>query len=444
MKYVVIGGDAAGMSAAMQIIRNDKQAEVITLEKGPIYSYAQCGLPYIIGGHISSTDDLIARKRETFQDKYGIDARIHHEVTNVDPNTKTVYGQRCDVNEPFDITYDKLLIATGADPLLPNWEGRELNGIHTIKTIPGLHSLIDDIGTSKKEVAIIGGGYIGLEMAENFHDAGHHVKIIEQGSQLAGVFDADMAELIHHKAKEKDIELYLNESVQAFRGTEKVQEVVTDKRSIRVDIVIVAVGVKPNTKLVEQTGIHLSSNGAIIVNAQMETNTKDIYAAGDCATQFHRIKQKNDYIPLGTHANKQGRTAGLMMAGIHRTFQGVVGTAIMKFFDATLARTGISEKEAEVLRIPYHTVKAELPHIASYYPTPEKMQVKIIYEAETNRLLGGQIIGKSGVDKRIDVLATALYHHMTIQDLEDLDLAYAPPYNMVWDPIQQTARRREH
>ncbi|UOE93960.1 FAD-dependent oxidoreductase [Alkalihalobacillus sp. LMS39] len=444
MKYVVIGGDAAGMSAAMQIIRNDKQAEVITLEKGSIYSYAQCGLPYIIGGHIPSTDDLIARKRETFQEKYGIDARIYHEVTKIDPKTKTVYGQKRDSNVPFDIQYDKLLIATGAEPLLPKWEGSKLNGIHTIKTIPDLHSLIEDIGTSKKEVAIIGGGYIGLEMAENFHDAGHHVTIIEQAPQLATVFDADMAEHIHNKAKEKNITLYLNESVQAFTGEETVHEVITDKRSIRAEIVIVAVGVKPNTQLVEQTGIHLSSNGAIIVNAQMETNIKDIYAAGDCATQYHRIKQKNDYIPLGTHANKQGRIAGLTMAGVHRTFQGVVGTAIIKFFDLTLARTGISEKEAEALRFPYHTIKAELPHIAAYYPTPEPMQVKLMYEAETNQLLGGQIIGKLGVDKRIDVLATALYHHMTIQDLEDLDLAYAPPYNMVWDPIQQTARRREH
>ncbi|MFC0471695.1 FAD-dependent oxidoreductase [Halalkalibacter kiskunsagensis] len=438
MKYVIIGGDAAGMSAAMQIVRGDESAEVKTLERGEVYSYAQCGLPYVAGGVIDSFDSLIARSVDTFRDKYGIDARINHEVKAVDVEKKLVSG------DDFEVHYDKLLIATGASPVVPPWDGADLQGIHSVKTIPDTKALVEDLdGVS--QIAVIGGGYIGLEMAENFVELGKEVTIIERGDHLAGIFDKDISEKIGEEARKHGVTLRLNESVESFEAGKsgRVQQIVTDKGRLDADLVVVAIGVKPNTGFLDGTGIHLHENGAIKVSRFMETNIRDVYAAGDCATQYHRMKERDDYIPLGTHANKQGRLAGRAMIGSPRPFQGIVGTSIIKFFDLTLARTGLSEAEIESQGYPFKTITASIPHIAGYYPEPKKMDIRLSYHAESEVLLGGQIIGEAGVDKRIDVLATALYHKMRISELEDLDLAYAPPYNGVWDPIQQVARRKE-
>ncbi|WEG16799.1 FAD-dependent oxidoreductase [Alkalihalophilus pseudofirmus] len=437
MKYVIIGGDAAGMSAAMQIVRRNKDADVTTLEMGEYYSYAQCGLPYAVGGLVKGgLDDLVARDVETFRSKYGIDARVNHEVTHVDTEKKLVSGK------DFSVPYEKLLIATGASPIVPDWDGADLDGIHTVKTIPDTEAVIKDMHNDTHHIAVIGGGYIGLEMAENFVEQGKKVTMIERGPQLAKIFDQEMANLIHEEAEKHGVKLLFNEEVKGFKGDSRVEEIVTDKQSFKVDMVIVAIGVKPNTHFLEDCGVHLHANGAIQVNGYMETNIPDVYAAGDCATQYHRIKEHDDFIPLGTHANKQGRIAGLNMAGASRTFKGIVGTSIMKFFSLTLGRTGLSLREAEELRIPTEIVDAEIPHHATYYPGSEILTIRLMYQRHTEQLLGAQIIGKEGVDKRIDVLATALYHKMTMEDLENLDLAYAPPYNGVWDPVQQASRRR--
>ncbi|WP_078429688.1 FAD-dependent oxidoreductase [Alkalihalobacterium alkalinitrilicum] len=442
MKYVIIGGDAAGMSAAMQIVRNGDNPTIITLEKGGYYSYAQCGLPYVVGGHISSTDKLIARDVETFREKYHIDARTFHEVDEIDPQEKTVSGIDLKNNERFTVNYDKLLIATGAEPVMPSWDGTHLKGIHTIKTIPDIQQLQEQLTNRVKKATIIGGGYIGLEMAENLVDVGLEVTIVEQQSQLATIFDEDMATYIHEEAGKQGVQLLLNESVQAFEGTDRVEKVITDKQQLETDLVIVAVGASPNTRFLKKTNLHFHPNGAIIVDPYMKTNVEDIWAAGDCATQYHRVKEKNDYIPLGTHANKQGQIAGLNMTGKARAFKGVTGTSILKFFDLTLARTGMNESEAKDLQLQYDTIIGKTLHIAGYYPKPKPLHIKMMYEQKTNQLLGAQIIGEEGADKRIDVLSVALYHKMTIDELEDLDLAYAPPYNGVWDPIQQLVRRK--
>ncbi|MFV8826309.1 FAD-dependent oxidoreductase [Alkalihalobacterium sp. APHAB7] len=443
MKYVIIGGDAAGMSAAMQIVRNEDNPTITTLERGGYYSYAQCGLPYVVGGHIPSTEKLIARDVETFREKYKIDARTYHEVNQIDTNEKTVSGFNLKNNERFTIEYDKLLIATGADPVIPNWKGRDLKGIHTIKTIPDIKDLQENLSQHVKKATIIGGGYIGLEMAENLVDIGLEVAIIEQQNQLATIFDEDMANLIHDEAKKHGVHLYLNESVQSFEGADGVvQKINTNQQQIDTDLVIIAVGARPNTGFLKDTDLHFFANGAIIVDAYMKTNLEDVWAAGDCATQFHRVKQKNDHIPLGTHANKQGRVAGLNMVGIPRLFKGVTGTSILKFFDLTLARTGLNETEVQQLGLKYEIISGETLHIAGYYPDPKRLQLKMIYDKATTRLLGAQVIGEEGVDKRIDVLSVALHHNMTVAELEDLDLAYAPPYNGVWDPIQQLIRRQ--
>lgn len=442
MKYVIIGGDAAGMSAAMEIVRRDKQAEVTTLDKGHIYSYGQCGLPYVIDGRIPSTDNVIARSVETFRTKYGIDARTGHNVTNINSEAKTVSGVVLEKDETFHIPYDRLLIATGANPIFPDFEGSDLAGIHTLKTIPDTKAILNDLNDSVKQVTIIGGGYIGLEMAESLAELGKKVRIIQLGNQLANIFDQDMAELIHEEARQNGVELIFNEEVKGFNGEGHVQTVVTDRGEYETDFVLAAIGVQPNTNFLDGTGMHMTPKGAILVNPYMETSLENVYAAGDCASHFHRIKQKDDYIPLGTTANKQGRIAGMNMAGGANTFKGIVGASVVKFFHLTLGRTGLSEKEAETLGFDYETHKQKAKDIAGYYPGNQEMQLKFIYEKTTQKLYGAQIIGGNGVDKRIDVFATALYHEMTLNDLLDLDLAYAPPYNGVWDPIQQIAKRK--
>ncbi|MBN8208635.1 CoA-disulfide reductase [Bacillus sp. NTK071] len=444
MKVVIIGGDAAGMSAAMQIVRNDENAEVVTLEKGNIYSYGQCGLPYVISGKIESSEKLIARTVDTFRNKYGIDARVYHEVTEVDTDNKVVKGTNLKTGEAFTENFDKLLIATGVSPVKPGWDGIDLDGIHTLKTIPDAEKVIMDLDDSINKVAVIGGGYIGLEMAEAFRELGKEVRIIELGPQLASIFDEDMAEFIHEEAERNNVSVHTNEGVQSFKGDTRVKKVVTDKGEYEADLVLVSVGVKPNTGFLKDCGLHMTENGAIQVNRYMETSMENIYAAGDCATHYHRVKERDDFVPLGTTANKQGRIAGLNIIGQPNTFKGIVGSSVIKFFELTLGRTGLSTKEAEELNLPYANCSTEATDIAGYYPEARELRVKIVYRDDNERILGGQFIGKYGVDKRVDVLATALYHNMSLHDIEDLDLSYAPPYNSVWDPLQQAARRAQH
>ncbi|GAF12782.1 pyridine nucleotide-disulfide oxidoreductase [Bacillus sp. JCM 19046] len=438
MRYVIIGGDAAGMSAAMQLVRKDNQADITVLEKGEHYSYAQCGLPYWIGGEIDSEEKLVARTADTYRTKYGIDARTNHEVTSVDVSKKIVYGDQ------FEVPYDKLLVASGARPFIPDWKNPDLKGIYTLKTIPDAKRILSEITGQKRNITIIGGGSIGLEIAENVCKDGHQVRILERSARLAMNFDKEMTDHIHEKAIEKGVQLDLNHDIIGFNGDDNgnVTSIETNLSVCETDLVIVAVGVRPNTQFLEGTGIHFDQNGAVRVNRYMETNIDCIYAAGDCATQYNRMIQKDTYAPLGTHANKQGRIAGLNMSGNPRAFKGIVGTQIYKFFELTLARTGLSSREIEEMGFPYKCVQAKLPHVAAYYPTHEPLVIRLQYHAESGAVLGGQFIGTKGVDKRCDVLATALYHGMTMLELEDLDLGYSPPFNSVWDPLQQTARRR--
>ncbi|MBR7553082.1 CoA-disulfide reductase [Allobacillus sp. GCM10007491] len=441
MKYVIIGGVAAGMSAAMEIYRTDETAEITVLERGEDYSYGQCGLPYVIDGVIPELEDVVARRVGTFREKYGMDARTKTEVTNINAKDQIVYGIDLKTGEGFEVPYDKLLIATGSDPIVPDWEGTDLDGIHTLKTLTDTEGIMKDLDESIKHVTIVGGGYIGLEMAESFKTLGKEVTLIQRGKQVAPIFDSDMAELIHEEADRKNIDLKLGESVVGFSGDERVNTVKTDKNEYSTDLVLLAIGVLANTQFLQGTGIHLNPRGAVLVNPYMQTSLKNIYAAGDCATDFHRVKQVNDHIPLGTTSNKQGRIAGANMAGNPLQFKGILGTSIIKFFDLTLGRTGLSEREAKQLNFPYEVQTTKANSHAGYYPGGETLHLKLIYHRDSRKLLGGQIIGKKGVDKRLDVLAMALHHEMTVHDLVDVDLSYAPPYNGVWDPLQQMGRK---
>ncbi|WP_416147783.1 FAD-dependent oxidoreductase [Salipaludibacillus sp. HK11] len=442
MNVVIIGGDAAGMSAAMQVVRAEPDWNVTVLEMGAVYSYAQCGLPYYIGGIVRDSDSLIARERGVFEEKFGIDARIYHKVEELDAENRVVRGRVLDgSDDTFSVKYDKLLIASGASPVMPPFEGRDLAGIHVLKTIPDAERIVADMKEDVLNVTVVGGGYIGLEVAENLAMQGKKVRIIDLADRLGLVYDAEVSEYIQDEAIANGIELVLGESVRSFEGDSRVEVVRTDKGEYEADMVVVAVGVEPNSAFVEKSGIHLHESGAILVNPFMETNVKHIYAAGDCATQYHRIKEHADYIPLGTHANKQGRVAGVNISGGSKTFKGMVGTSIVKFFDLTIGKTGLSVKEAEDLRLDYEVIGYETAPFAGYYPGADVMYIRMIKDKVSDRLLGVQAVGKTGVDKRIDVAATALYHQMTTEDMENLDISYAPPFNSVWDPLQQGARR---
>lgn len=441
MKYVIIGGDAAGMSAAMQIFKYDAKAKITIIEKGEVYSYAQCGIPYVISGDVKSKKELIARDVTIYREKFGMTALVNHEVQQIDVPNKTIIGINNRSSEQFKIEYDKLLIASGANPNIPNWDGVQFPNVHTLKNFTHMEEIMNQLNNDIKNITIIGGGYIGLEMAESFRKLDKNVKIINRSKFVGNIFDTDMAKHIHEEAEKQGVNIVTNESTKKIIGDKKAQYVVTDKGKHKTDLVLISIGISPNNSFLNDTKVKLTKRNAIIVNKWMETNVKDIYAAGDCATQYHRIKQLNDHIPLGTHANKQGRIAGMNMVGEKRQFKGIVGSTILRFFDLALGKTGLSETETKKLNIPYETIVMEGNHIANYYPGAKTLHIKMLYNSETKQLLGAQVIGEEGVDKRIDVLAVALYNEMKMEQLEDLDLSYAPPFNGVWDPIQRAARQ---
>lgn len=442
MKYVIIGGDAAGMSAAMEIYRHDEEARITTLEKGEHYSYGQCGLPYVLDGTVKQAEDVVHKTAAQFREKYAIDARTGHCVTKVDAIERKVYGYKTDGSGNFEVNYDRLIVATGAEPK------RALDddvytkaGIYHFKTIPQTKALKDML-QNVQQVTLIGGGYIALELAETLTQAGKDVRIILRGAQVASFLEYEFAEKIHDELRAHGVEIVFNEKLLGYEGDEKVTGVRTDKASYATDIVVEAVGVQPNTAFLKDSGIYTLKNGAILVNPHMETSMQYVYAAGDCASHYHNVKSKNDYLPLGTTANKQGRIAGLNMAGIPEEFRGIVGTSILKCFDLQIAKTGLNELEVESLGYQYETHTYEAGNHASYYPNVENIYMKMIWRKRTQELLGIQMIGKEGIDKRIDVFATALHQRMKLHDLIDLDLSYAPPFNSVWDPIQQLAKRQ--
>ena len=440
MKYVIIGGDAAGMSAAMQIMKYDPSAHITIVEKGNVYSYGQCGLPYVIGGVVKDEQQLIARDVDVYRNKFGMDAKVGHEITELDTVAKNVIGKDMSKGTDFVIPYDRLLIATGADPFVPKWSGGELKGIHTLKTIPDALKIQQEIDRVQ-DVTIVGGGYIALEMAENFHRLGKTVRLLIRSDQIMRSLDKGISEKIESEANKYGIEIAYEEEIETIIGEQRVERIQTNKRTFSTDLILVATGIRPNTKFLKNTNIKTMENGAIYVNKCLKTNVPDVYAAGDCATQYHRLKKQTDYVALGTQANKQGRIAGMNMANKHREYRGMVGTSILKFMEIAIGKSGLSEAEAEKLSIPYDSVMMDVANIASYYPGVKELSIKINYRTDNGLLLGGQLIGEAGVDKRIDVIATALFNQMTVRDLEDLDLSYAPPYNGVYDPIQQVARK---
>ncbi len=435
MKTIVIGGVAAGMSAASKIKRVDEEAEVVVYEKGLFLSYGACGLPYYVAGINNDYTKMIARTRERFE-KSGIRTHLRHEVVKIVPEKKEIIVKDLDSEREFIDSYDKLMIATGTIPVVPEIKGKYLNGVYMLKTLEDglvLREAMDKQGV--KNVVIIGGGYIGIEVAETLKEVGKNVTVIQSAPKILRPFDDELIDIVTKHIIEKGINLNLNEKIEEILGDDKVEEVRTNKGVYKADLVILSIGVRPATDFLKDSGIALAKNGAIIIDREMRTNIEDIYSAGDCAEVYNKIKEENTFTPLGTTANKCGRIAGENITGKHNKYVGTLGSAAIKILDYELGRTGLSESEAKALALDYKTVFVKAYDHPMYYPNSTPIWIKLIYEKESYRILGAQAIGNKGAVMRIDMFAIAIHNNMTTMDLGMADLCYAPPFSGVWDAV---------
>lgn len=438
-RLVVIGGDAAGMSAAMQARRRQPYLEIVALEKGTWTSYSACGIPYLVGGAVGSLHDLVARTPQEFREQHRIDVRLQHEVVGIDPGARRLEVRDLLHRRTIQLGYDQLHVATGARPTRPDLPGIDSGHVRGVQTLDDARGLLDLARTSHcKSVAVVGGGYIGLEMAEAFVRWGASVTVIEGGDQLMRTLDADMAERLLDPMRGLGIDVRLSNEVIAFESDHVALE---DGSSVPADLVVLGLGVTPNSELAADAGVATGTRGALAVDRRQRTNLDGVYAAGDCCESWHLVSGRTVHVALGTVANKQGRVAGINLGGGYATFPGVVGTAITKVCDIEVARTGLTEREAEASALQAVAATVESTTRARYLPDTQPMVVKLVAEKGTGRLLGGQIVGGIGAAKRIDTLATALHARMRLEEIIDLDLAYAPPFSGVWDPIAMAARR---
>ncbi len=437
-RLVVVGGVAAGMSAASRARRRDPDMEIKVFEKSGYVSYGACGLPYFIAGLIDDHHNLITYTPDFFWQQRRIEVHTRCEVTEIDLDAQQVtVWDHVEAREE-KVSFDVLVLATGGSPVKPPLENVDLENVFTLRTVEDGMAIREHARSGQSRRAVIfGAGYVGLEMAEAFSRLGLQVTVIEKMSWVLGSVDQEISQLVEQELEKNRVELIKNEEVQGFEddGSGRVCRVVTSKGVIETDMVLLAVGVEPNVALARQAGIALGRTGAIKVNEYMATSHALVWAAGDCAETYFRVLDEYDYIPFGTTANKQGRVAGENAAGGRSVFPGVVGTSTLKVFDLTVASTGINEKRAEELGIPYVTSFIRSLSRASYYPGVQPIFVKMVADARNGRLLGAQMAGYEGIAKRIDVLATALHNSMTVEEISKLDLSYAPPFAPVWDPI---------
>jgi NADPH-dependent 2,4-dienoyl-CoA reductase/sulfur reductase-like enzyme/rhodanese-related sulfurtransferase len=437
IKLVIVGGVAGGATAAARARRLNEQAEIIMFERGEHISFANCGLPYYIGQVIKERDDLLVTTVEALRDRYNIDVRIFSEVTCIDRKHKQVSVKNLQTAESYQETYDKLILSPGAKPIKPNLEGINLNTVFSVRNIPDTDRIKAYIDNKKPESAVVvGGGYIGLEMAENLVERGVKTIILEMLDQVMATVDYEMAVLIHEHLKEKGVVLELENSVKAFSKKGNRTIVSTSKGyDIECDLAILSIGVKPENKLASEAGLEIGDRGGIKVDASMRTSDPDIFAVGDAVEIKDYVTGLPAIIALAGPANKQGRIAADNSMGRNSSYNGSLGTAIVKVFDMSMASTGASEKILKRNNIPYLISYTHSDSHAGYYPGAEKLSVKLIFSPDDGKVLGTQIVGKEGVDKRIDVIATAIRGGMTVFDLEELELAYAPPYSSAKDPV---------
>lgn len=435
MKVIAIGGVALSMSAVSKLKRLNNKIDIVVYEKGEVLSYGACGMPYYISDEIKDANKLVARSKEQFGD-LGIEVKVKHEVIKVHDRSKEVEILNLETNEVFLDSYDKLIIGTGASAIVPPWKNVDLKNIFKLSVYEDSIDIKKEIDKGNiKKVTVIGAGFIGLEMVEAFLTRGLDVTLIQLDPQILSIFDAELTIPIEEHLKSKGVHLLLEEKVIGFEGNNSVSKVITDKGEYATDLVLVSIGVKPNTKFLESSNIKLSKNKAVEVNQFMETNILNVYSGGDCAMIYNLALKENSYLPMGSNANKQGRVIAENISGNRFKFNGVLGTIVIKIVDMEAAMTGINEKTAIAKNIKHKTVTITGKNHAGYYPNPQPITIKVIYEPNTFRILGAEMVGYKDTALRINVFAVAIQNEMTTQDLGYLDLAYAPPFAGVWDVI---------
>ena len=437
MKVVIVGGVAGGASAAARIRRLDEKAQIVVFERTGFISYANCGLPYYIGRVITNEEDLTLQTPESFWDRFRVDMRIRHEVVSINTDRKTVTVHGLDTGKTYEESYDKLLLSPGAKPIHPSIPGADSKNIYTLRTVEdtvNIHKFVE--ANQPKRAAVIGGGFIGMETAENLAHLGLEVTLVQRSAHLLPPLDFDMACMLHIEMKKHGVTLMLNtEVIEIEEKDDQLSLKTSDDREIKADMVLFAIGVLPETALAKNAGLALGIKGSIVVNDRMETSVPDIYAVGDAVEVKHFVTENKAVIALAGPANKQGRVAADNICGGNSKFSGSQGSSIIKVFDMTAASTGINEATAKAADLDYERVVLSPASHAGYYPGGKVMTMKVLYEKETLKILGAQIVGYDGVDKRIDVLATAIRAGMKATELTELDLAYAPPYSSAKDPV---------
>lgn len=437
MKIVIVGGVAGGATAAARIRRLDEKAEIVIFERTGFISYANCGLPYFIGDVINDPDDLTLQSPAGFFRRFRINAKIHREVVAINPDSKTVTVKNLESGEFFEESYDKLVLSPGAKPVIPKLSEAARDKVFTLRTVEDTFKIKEYVNRNHPSTAILaGGGFISLELAENLKALGIKVTVVQNGNQLMKPFDPEMAAFIHNELRRQGVNIVFGHAVEEIKGHKNGVDVALSGECIlHADMAALAIGVTPDTALAKDAGLQLGLKGSIVVNDRMETSVPDIYAVGDAVQVKNFVTDEDDLIALAGPANKQGRIAADNICGIDSRYGGSQGSSVLKIFDLTAATTGISEKKARSLGYETDSVVLSPMSHASYYPGGMVMTMKVVFEKNSYKLLGAQIIGYDGVDKRIDVLATAIRAGMRATELKELDLAYAPPYSSAKDPV---------
>lgn len=439
MKLVIIGGVAGGASAAARARRLDEKAEIVLLERGAYISFANCGLPYYVGGEIASQDKLTLQTPESFRARFNVDVRVLSQVLSIDRAAHSVQVRNVKTGQTYQERYDKLILATGAAPVAPPLLGLDAPFVHTLRTIPDTLAIKEAAeklrGKANAQAVVIGGGAIGCEMAENLKRAGLSVTLVEMADHLIAPLDADMAADVHNYIRQKGVRLCLNTAVTGIEQGAQGGFVLTQAGRLPADLVVLSIGVAPESGLARAAGLALGARGGIATDAQMRTSDPDIYAVGDVAEVTDFVTGSPAMVPLAGPANRQGRIAADNILGRARAYSGAQGSSILKIFDMTVASTGVNERTARARGLNYDKVFTYSASHASYYPGSTMLSIKVLFDKETGRLLGAQVVGFDGVDKRCDVLATALRLGGTVQDLTELELCYAPPFGSAKDPV---------
>ncbi|MFE6159133.1 FAD-dependent oxidoreductase [Streptomyces sp. NPDC056486] len=445
-RLVIIGGDAAGMSAASQArrLKGPDELEIVAFERGHFTSYSACGIPYWVGGDVPSRDELIARTPEEHRAR-DIDLRMRTEVTEIDPGVRRVRTRDLESGAEAWTSYDKLVIGTGARPVRPSLPGIDAPGVHGVQTLDDGQALLDTLArTPGRRAVVIGAGYIGVEMAEALIQRRYEVTVVNRGREPMSTLDPDMGRLVHDAMSGMGIEMVNDAEVtKILTGDDgRVRAVATEDAEYPADVVVLGIGVRPETELAKAAGLPVGEHGGLLTDMAMRVRGHDdIWAGGDCVEVLDLVSGRERHIALGTHANKHGQVIGSNVGGSYATFPGVVGTAVSKVCDLEIARTGLREKDARASGLQYVSVTIESTSRAGYYPGAAVMTVKMLAERLTGRLLGVQIVGREGAGKRVDIAAVALTARMTVDQMTALDLGYAPPFSPVWDPVLVAARK---